>query len=338
MSSKIFFVVGNSRSGTTMMGRILGKHSDVFTFHELHFFEQLWSPDEINQSIDFESSIELFSKLLCIEREGYLSGCSENKKYFSEVKFVLEQTNKKQFLKSDIFELFLNNEVRIHGKNIACDQTPRNLFYVEEILLLYPDAKIIYMIRDPRDVMLSQKNKWKRRFMGAKNIPLKEAFRAWVNYHPITISKLWNASVNSMKKFSDSPSVQTILFEELLNDPISTMQGLCIFLNIEYKEEMLNVPQIGSSAGYDNPLELGINKSRTKGYSQGGLTKTELYLCEKITNKNMLFYGYKLDKFKPNIFELLIMLLSFPLKIITALMLNIKRMKNIVETIKRRMK
>ncbi len=338
MNSKIIFVIGNSRSGTTMMGRILGKHSDVFTFHELHFFEQLWSPDEINQSIDIKSSVELFSKLLCIEREGYFSECSANQKYFSEVKSILGKINKKQFLKSDIFELFLSNEAMIHGKNIACDQTPRNLFYVEEIFLLYPNAKIIYMIRDPRDVMLSQKNKWKRRFMGAKNIPLKEAFRAWVNYHPITISKLWNASVNSMKKFSDSPSVQTILFEELLNDPISTMQGLCIFLNIEYKEEMLNVPQIGSSAGYDNPLELGINKSRTKGYSQGGLTKTELYLCEKITNKNMLFYGYKLDKFKPNIFELLIMLLSFPLKIITALMLNIKRMKNIVETIKRRMK
>lgn len=35
------FIVGNSRSGTTMMGRILGNHTDVFTFHELHFFEQL---------------------------------------------------------------------------------------------------------------------------------------------------------------------------------------------------------------------------------------------------------------------------------------------------------
>ena len=41
---KMLFVVGNSRSGTTMMGRILGNHPDVFTFGELHFFGQLWSP------------------------------------------------------------------------------------------------------------------------------------------------------------------------------------------------------------------------------------------------------------------------------------------------------
>ncbi|MFI5135892.1 MAG: sulfotransferase, partial [Chitinophagales bacterium] len=37
------FVVGNSRSGTKMMGRILGNHEKVHAFPEMHFFEQLWS-------------------------------------------------------------------------------------------------------------------------------------------------------------------------------------------------------------------------------------------------------------------------------------------------------
>lgn len=336
MKSKIFFVVGNSRSGTTMMGRILGMHSDIFTFHELHFFEQLWSPNDIDKTIDYKQSEELFAKLLCIEREGYLSGCGVNQKYFPEVKSILEKSGQKQFMKSDIFELFLRNEARKHDKHIACDQTPRNLFYVKEILQLYPEAKIIYMVRDPRDVMLSQKNKWKRRFKGAKNIPLKESLRAWVNYHPITISKLWNASVNNMKGFYDHPSVKTILFEELLDDSVNTIESLCTFLEIDYEEEMLNVPQVGSSVGHDNPSKFGIDKSRTKGYSQGGLTKTELYLCEKITKNNMQLYGYNLDYVKPNLFVLVTLLISFPIKIIVAFLFNIKRMNNIVETIKRR--
>ena len=38
-------VVGSSRSGTTMMGRVLGRHPCVFTFEELHFFEQMWQPE-----------------------------------------------------------------------------------------------------------------------------------------------------------------------------------------------------------------------------------------------------------------------------------------------------
>ena len=42
-NTKQIFVVGSSRSGTTMMGRILGNHSDVFTFKELHFFGTIWT-------------------------------------------------------------------------------------------------------------------------------------------------------------------------------------------------------------------------------------------------------------------------------------------------------
>ena len=41
IEKKKFFVVGSSRSGTTMMGRILNNHPDIFTFHELHFFEKI---------------------------------------------------------------------------------------------------------------------------------------------------------------------------------------------------------------------------------------------------------------------------------------------------------
>lgn len=37
----MIFIVGSSRGGTTMMGRILGLNSQVKTFGKLHFFEQL---------------------------------------------------------------------------------------------------------------------------------------------------------------------------------------------------------------------------------------------------------------------------------------------------------
>ena len=33
------FIVGSSRSSTTMMGRILGNHNQIFTFKEIHFLE-----------------------------------------------------------------------------------------------------------------------------------------------------------------------------------------------------------------------------------------------------------------------------------------------------------
>ncbi|NIP95612.1 MAG: sulfotransferase, partial [Akkermansiaceae bacterium] len=42
------------------------------------------------------------------------------------------------------------------GKRIPCTQTPRNVYYLREILGAYPDARVIWMVRDPRAVLCSQ--------------------------------------------------------------------------------------------------------------------------------------------------------------------------------------
>ena len=72
------FVVGNSRSGTTMMGRILGNHSDIFTFRELHFFGQLWSSRDLNKQLNRNESVKLFSKLLRINKYGIFARANLN--------------------------------------------------------------------------------------------------------------------------------------------------------------------------------------------------------------------------------------------------------------------
>ena len=65
-----FFVVGNSRSGTTLMSIFLGSHPSVFTFRELHFFEQLWNPKD-TQKLSLEQARDILSRLIIIQREGY---------------------------------------------------------------------------------------------------------------------------------------------------------------------------------------------------------------------------------------------------------------------------
>lgn len=316
------------------MGRVLGRNDDIFTFHEIHFFEQLWSPSEKKIEVSIHQANDLFAKLLCIEREGYLSGCEGYEKYLPEVQPLITSS----MSKDNVFEQFLNYEATQHNKYIPCDQTPRNLFYCKEILELYPDAKIIYMVRDPRDVLLSQKNKWKRRSLGAKAIPLSEAVRTWVNYHPITVSKLWNASVNSMKSLENHPSVTKVYFEDLLHKPDAMIKNICTFIGVTYSKDMLNVPQVGSSIGVDNPKSTGIDQNRTLGYNNGGLSLTELSICENIVAKNMNHHGYSRNGYSVNPIKLIGYYMTFPLKIALALVLNLRRMKNIVETIKRRMK
>ena len=43
---KPIYIVGNSRSGTTIMAIILRQNREIFSFRELHFFEQLWSQED----------------------------------------------------------------------------------------------------------------------------------------------------------------------------------------------------------------------------------------------------------------------------------------------------
>ena len=339
-SEKMLFVVGNSRSGTTMMGRILGNHRDVFTFGELHFFGQLWSPT-LSSSLNEAKAIDLASNLFCIQRIGYRKQ-GDPKQFQEDARKLCDGIDANTISAADLFSKFLRHEAVLNGKPIPCDQTPRNVFYIDAILKDYPQARIINMIRDPRDVLLSQKRKWKRRFLGGSDLPLIESFRDWVNYHPITISRIWNTAVRTADQFTMHGRVHTVYFEELLDSPEETVSDLCKFIDIEYTESMLQVPQVGSSVDADRPTETGINPNRAGNWSssnlqRGMLNSSELYINQKLNSHLMKKHNYESVKIIPNIFRLLIDLITFPIKIVFAFLCNLDRMKNIRETIRRRL-
>ena len=65
---KIIFIVGNSRSGTTMMLRILNNHQQLMVLNELHFFEQLWSPQDKDKLIAADEAKLIAAKLVMIQQ------------------------------------------------------------------------------------------------------------------------------------------------------------------------------------------------------------------------------------------------------------------------------
>lgn len=317
-----------------MMGRMLSLHEKIFTFHELHFFEQLWTASDANRKISLEQATSIYAQLLKNQRSGYIS----NRKFsdfLDEAKSILSKQNS-EFSSHEVFEVFLKNETKLNSKAIPCEQTPRNILYLHEILELFPNAKIIAMVRDPRDVLLSQKNKWKRRSMGEEIFPVAEIIRSWVNYHPITISKLWNINFSLLQKFSDHPSVLLIKFEELLENSSAKMEALCRFLNISYTPQMLDVPHIGSSHNRDIGKK-GISKSVAGNWNRGGLTRSEIYICQRICKTGMINLHYETTKIKSDWLGILIDCFTFPMKLLIAFAFNLNRMKSIGESIRRRL-
>ena len=335
----MIFVVGNSRSGTTMRGRILGKHPSVYTFGELHFFGQLCAPPFSSELPKAEIE-KRAAQLYCIQREGYRTH-GDPQRFIGEAQKFLKCLTAHPKTSAALFEAFLCHETAENGGVIPCDQTPRNVFYIADILELYPEAKIINMIRDPRDVLLSQKRKWKRRFLGGSDLPIKEMLRDWINYHPITISHIWCTAVNAAEKFLHHDRVTSVYFEELLMHPDMTVKHLCDFVDITYTDEMLQVPQVGSSVAEDRPQQLGINPQRAHSWHSnitgGELSSAEIYLNQTITAALMKKHNYAPTSVRLNIASLVFHLLTFPVKLVGAFLFNLDRIKNIRETLKRRL-
>lgn len=331
-SATIIFIVGSSRSGTTMLGRALSRHSSVHTFRELHFFEYLWSGD-FSETIEFGQCVTLMTELLSIEHDGYLSSRNPSL-YRDEAKSILDPDTDTP---GAVFFQFLASNSERQGKSIPCDQTPRNIFYLGEILRLYPNARVINMVRDPRDVLLSQKNKWRRRSLGAKNIPLAEAMRSRVNYHPITVSKLWSSAQKAASFFSESPQVRSIRFDALLNEPDSVLRDICGFIGIGFEPAMLEIPRVGSSLKDDKNAGVGFDRTRIGNWSAGGLTPTEIYLCEKMTHEYMADLGYDTSNAKPQLHRLVLSLCWFPLHVVAIILVNFMRAKSLFAAIRRRL-
>lgn len=332
----MIFIAGNSRSGTTLMGRILGKHQDVFTFNELHFLEEIWMPVNNYAIMSKEEAVSNFAKLLSIQRDGYLKK-RETGKYINEALKVIETRGEKKITFSFLYKQFLVYETTVNRKKIPCEKTPRNVLYLEELLEMYPDCKIICMIRDPKDVLLSQKKKWKRRFLGARNsIPLQESIRARINYHPFLISKLWSKNTIEIEKYKNNSRVMLIKFEDLLQSPVSIVRSTCSFLGIEFSPGMLNVEQKGSSVAYDKSNDAKIDRSKTGNWKEG-LSNTEVFICEKVTRKERIVSGYADTGITPSYFIYLYYILVFPFQLGLAFLLNITRTRNIIKSIKKRL-
>jgi hypothetical protein len=319
-----------------MLGRILGNHSQVHTFGELHFFEQQVDvPTVSNRPIWTKVKLTiLLERLLTSSRDGFFNTVIPGK-YKDDVQSILSIVNNNDAVSS--YRAFLDFETEKNNKLIPCEQTPRYLFSVEEILEIFPGCRIINMVRDPRDVLLSQKHKWRRRFLGAKTIPLIEAFRSWVNYHPYIITRLWVSAVRESQRHKKSKRFVTVRFEDILESPENEVKALCKFVGIEFEKNMLTVPRVGSSMRSDNPEKKGIDGSHSAAWKKGGLSKGELSICQQIAAREMKLLDYKFELISISVQQKVFSMLSFLLKTPIALLMNLRRNKNIFQSIRRRL-
>ena len=211
--SKKLFIIGVGRSGTTLIMSMMNAHSQVAFVPETHFIKKYIVPALKGK---LPSSSELTTKL-------------QSDKDIQRLGDGLDYTSLS--LSSNANELannFWNTFESIVGSDVAFvgDKDPMNAPYLSQIKSVYPDAYILHIIRDPRDVILSRiKSEW------GKNTPF---FLHVAEYQ----SHIYQALGDGRDLFGEQ--YHEIKYEDLLDDSEGILKGVCEWLNLPYEQEMLN--------------------------------------------------------------------------------------------------
>lgn len=175
--SHIYFSGGTGRSGTTIVGRLLSRHSVVAMAKpaEIKFLTSGNGILDLSQRrrvgkykrliLNDRLHLERFKYRLFHdwwEREsktggkaGLIQGISEPelRTIYGNLKENFDQDLKKATQK--FFHEFVEIQLRQARKTSWIDTTPVNIYRAQEIASLLPGAKFIHMVRDGRDVIAS---------------------------------------------------------------------------------------------------------------------------------------------------------------------------------------
>jgi len=148
--SPVFFVVGRAKSGTSWLMKILDSHPEILCRGEGRFFGR----DFIQEAFERgqQGRIQPSSLYRALLEAHYLEAWIE-RSVWTRGDDVGEHLARLTRLSTDYF---LTQKLSKSGKRIVGDKTPLlSDEILEEIGAIYPDAKVVHIIRDGRDVAVS---------------------------------------------------------------------------------------------------------------------------------------------------------------------------------------
>ena len=309
------FIMGTPRSGTTLVAKILGRHSRLFMPGETHFFDDIYARrNELGEPQDPAARHRILQRLSTLyARYNEPEDQERIQKLFADPA-VVEGLKVSCRTYRDILSAFMELQMRSAGKVRWGNNVPKDLFHVQEIQAFYPTAKFVLCMRDVRDFLLSYQNKW--RVTASDQVSRLQAL-----YHPVMTSLLWKASVKQMARVHTLiPPANLLLvrYESLVERPAETVRQLCDFVGEEFEASMLAVDTHNSSFHVQTP---GIFASSV-GRWQTQLSNEEVYIAQKLTRTELAQLGYAVDQIAVNPCKLALIVLTFPYALWRALSAN----------------
>jgi len=198
---------------------------------------------------------------LSIEGQASYHGFFFNKEaYFHNNDSLTELVNTSNSQR-EFIDRFYEGYLLKRNKKIWGEKTGSNAYCIREFLTLYPEAKIIHLIRDARDTVCSLIKR-----------SLKEEFRDPLLAATDSVAHwLYNNAASSSIK-NDSRYL-LVKYEDLVNDPIREMKKISGHLNIEYTDAYFSDT---TDDYWTNFSQGNIHGSWNATPLSGGVSKTSL--------------------------------------------------------------
>lgn len=267
------FILGCGRSGTTMLRSMFDSHPGVAIPGESGFIWQRRSRYEGRGGVDQRRFIAEIAAHRRFQRWGL---------DVDRVKEELWHPPPEGF--ADVIRRLYHLYAKGRGKERYGDKTPGHVLRIPQIARLFPEARIIHLIRDGRNVALSY-------------LDVEE----WGPSSVTEAALYWKRRVEHGRRDGaslGSDRYQEVTYEALVDDPESELRRLCSFADLPFDDSMLRYFDRASEVlslelhphrhqGIYSPPTKGLRDWRTK------MSDSEAARFESVAGETLEEFGYE---------------------------------------------
>lgn len=186
------FVVGCPRSGTTLAGELVAASRQAFNGKE-SFFLYLMS----NWKQMLRPPVAPLTEQL-IERAGEMMR-----------QLIMVETSRR-------------------GKSHYVDHTPWHALCLEDVWSLFPEARVVYLVRHPADVVMSLERSYAAGYSWA-GATMEERIALWLRFH------------RAVKEHGSDPRMRLLPYEAMCTAPTEEGRSLFSWLDLPWSDDYLGV-------------------------------------------------------------------------------------------------
>ncbi|MEX0985640.1 MAG: sulfotransferase [Actinomycetota bacterium] len=266
-------IAGPDRSGTTLMYAILGSHSRISMVRRTNvwrFFYRRYG--DLADGANFERCLH---DLVTYRRVAKLRPDAEAiRRAFLEGPATYGR----------LFSLLHDQLAERDGKPRWGEKSLHTEHHAKEVFTEFPDARIVHMLRDPRD-----------RYASA----IKRHGRDVHRVAAATGRWLLSTRAGLATAQRDPDRYRIVRYEDLAREPEATMRAVCAFFGEEFEPDMLRMgaePEHRDSGGNSSfgDLEPGTVSTKSIGRFATALSPMELRFVEAMAGPLMTALGYEL--------------------------------------------